>query len=210
MDVLTAILACSLHVDDGLVRAIADSNSHGNPYAVVDPTADAEAEEPPPEPRSLDAALARVAEIAGRGGEPLLGLMQVPRSWAGRFGRDERELFDPCTNVAIGTAMLSEFDYECGRGERAVGRRKSSSERGLVNTSTPRRICIVRKYGDAVGLPDLELVVILELDHQRPQHRAPQIAEAPIFAPMPSPSPNEGGGRVFVAVDPAASVREQF
>ena len=38
MDVLTAILACSLYRDDALVRAIAESNSRGNPYSLVDAT----------------------------------------------------------------------------------------------------------------------------------------------------------------------------
>ena len=39
MDLLNTILACSLYLaDDDLVRAIAQSNSHSNPYFVEDAT----------------------------------------------------------------------------------------------------------------------------------------------------------------------------
>ena len=37
MDLMATILACSLYRDEGLVRAIAESNSRGNPYAVLVP-----------------------------------------------------------------------------------------------------------------------------------------------------------------------------
>lgn len=172
MDLLTAILACSLYPsDDALVRAIAQSNSHGNQFAVIDAASTADAEAPPPEPRSLEAAMARLEAIQGQGGRPLLGWMQLPLGWVTMFGRKPRDAFDPCVSVSIGTAMLSAFDYECGsdpavrRSARAKGRGPQHREPAPLSS---RRDCIVRKYGDAVAMSDFRLVIALELKYQRP------------------------------------------
>jgi hypothetical protein len=114
MDVLTTILTCSLYLaDDNLVRAIAESTSQSNPYFVIDTSVDMTQVDPPPPPKSASEALARTTDILSKGGRPLLGLLQVPPAWMGAFGRELSDAFDPCTNIAVGTAMLSQFDSEC-------------------------------------------------------------------------------------------------
>jgi len=185
MDVLTALLACSLYpADDALVRAIAESNSESNPYFVYDPTLDPAEGERQSDPRSLEQALAREAEVTAKGARPLLGLFEIPPAWVAAFGRESAEAFDPCTNAAIGTAWLSAFESECARA--ALARR-------LATVALDERACVLRSYAEALNMPDLVTVVTLELRAQRPTPLA--IFDAPILAP-PSTRP-WGPDRVF-------------
>ena len=171
MDVVAAVLACSLYPgDDALVRALAESNSHGNPFFVVDPTVDP-SEDPRPEPRSAAEALERAEEVRSKQAVPLLGLLEVPPPWLAAFGRSLADGFDPCTNVAVGTAYLSAFDRECNR-EWPARRRRASPE---------RRACVLHRYADALRMPDLVDVVTLELRLQRPG--VPAVFQSPIFPP---------------------------
>jgi type IV secretory pathway protease TraF len=62
MDLPATILACSLYFDDDLVRAIAESTSHANPYFVTDVGIELTAVIPP-DPRTLDDALARAHDM---------------------------------------------------------------------------------------------------------------------------------------------------
>jgi hypothetical protein len=172
VDLLTAILACSVYAsDDALVRAIAQSNSHGNEFAVVDAAAQADSGDPrQPEPRTLDAAMGRLEEVLSKDGRPLLGWMQLPPDWVTMFGRDLREAFDPCVNVSVGTAMLSAFDYECSRataGAPPAPRHGRSRVPRSATRDLDRRACVVRKYGEAIGMPDFGVVTTLELRYQR-------------------------------------------
>lgn len=206
MDLLSILLACSLYTaDEPLVRAIAQSNSHSNPFAVVDPSMDYRQVEVPPEPKTLEAALARLDDITSKGGKPLLGLMQIPPEWMKVFGREPREAFDACINVSIGTAMLSAMDRECaaGTGPRIEPVARRSRRLPVMVVLPPDRACVVRKYGQAIGLPDFELLITLELGGQRPIPPA----RAPVDAPIVFPEPNErtwGPDCIFVplAADP--------
>jgi hypothetical protein len=189
MDLLGILLACSLYpADEPLVRAIAQSNSHGNTFSVVDPSMDYRQVEVAPEPKTLEAAVARLDEVTAKGGRPLLGLMQVPPAWMTMFGREPRDAFDPCINVSVGTAMLSALDHECvasaGPGVQRVGRGK----RRLPDLVTlgPQRTCVVRKYGLAIAMPDFELLISLELGGQRPARPTGAAVDAPIVFPEPS------------------------
>jgi hypothetical protein len=191
MSVLAAILTCSLHNDDALVRAIAD-NAQGNVYSVINPDLDPEAAAAAPVPRALDAAVAQLNELVAQGATPLLGVMQVPPSWAAIFGREPRDLFEPCINVSIATAMLSSFDYDCAskvrpplKGEAAV---------------RARRTCVLRRYAAEVRMPDLETVVTLALRYQHSSRSAPTaLADAPIFAPLSGGDRSWGSDCLFLA-----------
>jgi hypothetical protein len=180
MDLLATILTCSLYAsDDALVRAIAEGPSGKNPYLVLDPVADsAEAGAPPP-PKSETEGAARAKGLMAQGGRPLLGLLELLPAWLDVFGQPLSSAFDPCTNIAIGSAMLSEFDYECAVSARSRGQAPLLER---VN----RRACVLRRYESAIGLDDFEEVILLELSVQRP--RAPSIEDAPIFAPASAPT----------------------
>jgi hypothetical protein len=151
MDVFAAILTCSLHSDDALVRAIVD-NAHANPFAVLTPELDASAAAPAP--ASYEGAVAQLHDASVHGLRPLLGLMQVPAEWAEMFGRVPEDLLEPCVNVSIGTAMLSAFDYACTH---------TAKRAQATAPSATRRTCVARRYALAIGMPDLETVVTLEL-----------------------------------------------
>jgi len=183
MDILTAILACSLYADDNLVRAIVQSTSQSNPYSVIDSGAEPGVDEPPPPaPRTPEEALTRMNEIAERGGAPLLGLMQVPPSWAGLFGREPRDLFDPCINISIGTARISEFDHECSAQAKlrpAWPRKRRRTK--LIPSAMENRPCVLRKYAETIGMPDFAVVTSFELDQQKSKALVARASEGPIF-----------------------------
>jgi hypothetical protein len=99
--------------------------------------------------------------------------MQVPVAWAATFGREPHELFDPCINVSIGSAMLSAYDYACAHATTRVRAGKPVGPRA-------RRTCILHRYAEAVGMPDLETVVRLDIRSQRVLPASP--GDAPILA----------------------------
>jgi hypothetical protein len=200
MDLLTALLACNLYTtDEPLVRAIAQTNSHGNPYAVVDAAMDYTRVDIPAEPRTLQDAEKRLSDITGSGGRPLLGLMQIPPAWLATFGRDTADAFDVCVNISIGSAMLSAMDHECAAAGARDGAGSTRRRRRLPSAETlnPRQACVVRKYGEAIGMPEFELLIRLELGVQRPGTRGAVPLDAPIvFAD--ATTGGSGSDRIFV------------
>jgi hypothetical protein len=189
MDVLAAILTCSLYADDALVRAIVD-NAHDNPLSIFTPERDPDTGSLSSAPQTLDEATAQLREITAHGGRPLVGLMQVPVAWASTFGRDPKELFDPCINVSIGTAMLSEFDYVCAKPSGFVASAKNSAK-----PLSARRACNLRHYAEAIHMSELRDVVTLSLRYQHGDLTAP--SDVPIVAPVRNPC-GWGADRLFV------------
>jgi hypothetical protein len=180
MDLLATILTCSLYAsDDAVVRAIAEGPSGNNPYLVTGPVADAAEAGAPPLPKNEAEGAARAEGLIAQGGRPLLGLLELLPAWLDLFGRPLSSAFDPCTNIAIGSAMLSEFDYECAVSART--RRQAPLPLERVN----RRACVLRRYESAIGVDDFEGAILLELSVQRPL--APSIEDAPIFSPVAAP-----------------------
>ena len=174
MDLLATILTCSLYAsDDAVVRAIAEGPSGKNPYFVVNTAAPAEGLAVAP--KTEKEAATRSRELLAQGGRLLLGLLEVPPSWIDAFGRSLESAFDPCINIAIGTAMLSEFDAECA--DKAARR----TERARRLERTNRRVCVLRKYEAAIGAADFADAILLELSVQQPASAS--IEDAPIFAP---------------------------
>jgi hypothetical protein len=175
MDLLTTILTCSLYAsDDALVRAIAEGPGESNPYLVMDTAVDpAQGDSAPPTSEREATALAsnRIAQ----GARVLLGLLELPPVWLDTFGRPLPSAFDPCLNIAIGTAMLSEFDASCASKLPPQGERARRLER------TNRRACVLRKYEAAVGVVDFAAAVLLELSAQQP--KTSSIEGAPILTP---------------------------
>jgi hypothetical protein len=195
MDLLTTILTCSLYAsDDALVRAIAEGPSGSDPYLVLDPVADAAQASAPAPARSETEATARARDLTAKGGRPLLGLLELPPAWLDLFGRPLASAFDPCTNIAIGSAMLSEFDFEC-----AGASPRDQRPRGLDRVN--RRTCVIHKYEAALGADDFATVIELELSAQ--PSLAPSIEDAPIFAAVTAP--HWGSDQLLVSMPLAAT-----
>jgi hypothetical protein len=173
MDLLATILTCSLYAsDDAVVRAMAEGPSGQNPYFVVNTAAPAEGPALPP--TTEKEALVRSRELIAQGGRLLLGLLEVPPSWIDAFGQSLESAFDPCINIAIGTAMLSEFDAEC------ADKVPLRTEQARMLERTNRRACVLRKYEAAIDVADFADAILLELSVQQPASAA--IEDAPIFA----------------------------
>lgn len=179
MDILTIILACSLHPDDDLVRVLVDVASQKNVFFVGDlktlNTYDKAA--------SVAEAEKLVAELLRNSGKPAVGLMGVPLTWAARFNRSEAELFDACTNVAVATAMLSHFEEQC-RTEHVARRRPASRRMSARVRPSALRACTLRRFGDELGiLGYLEGVMkALAEDRTRTHVAASDAAQvAPVF-----------------------------
>lgn len=166
------VSACSLHADHALVAATALAFSGGDPLTVRDTGWSMPREPLPAARKSREAALARALAIAAAGGAPAIGLLPVPEHWAPQFGRTTADLLDPCQNVLVATAVLSDFARGCGE------------QRALAS----QRRCVLRRYGTAIGLPGLFAVVQSLLS--APEPTAP---EPPVTLPAALP----GAGDLF-------------
>ena len=143
-------MACSLYADDSLVEALAHVHSRENPHFVMDAAGVSGNS-----PASLASAKAELARIEAAAGRPLLGLLAVPASAAVAYGKVPEDLFDPCTNIAVGTAMLSQFAYECSGAPAPKPPAVPSLPQRDPTADVPRtslRPCVVRKFGQALNV----------------------------------------------------------
>jgi hypothetical protein len=212
MDYLTTVGVCSIYRDLGLVLTMIARFSAGNPLVVEDARHFIGAEivdqkEGADELDQLPTQHAATSEeqawraykrMLAHGGDPVVGLLPVSPAWATMFGREPRELFDPCTAVSVGTAMLGEYARRCAA-------EKHDS-----------RACVVRKYAEAIHLTSFAADVMSELRANRDLgdghgHGHPiavvdtdAIRDAPIDAPLEVERPAALRGAAQLAV-PALS-----
>ncbi len=183
MDIAALLLACSVHADDAMLLSIAYVQGRGDPYVVIDVSPQAserdDAHGVGAATSSSTAARAAVARIVAVGGEPVLGLLPVRPEWASEFGKTLDDLFDPCGNIAVASAKLSEFEHACGR----VGKRRG---------------CILDLYGRSLGLPALRRAVLADLTLPNP-FPGDGATESETRA-------GQGGSDLFFATTPIAPV----
>lgn len=190
MDLPSLLLACSVHADDRLLEAIVYVHGRGNPYAITHVGSAAsrnQDEEPTLTPSSAKAAREIVLETLAAGGEPVIGLLPARPGWAEEFAKTVGDLFDPCTNVAVASAKISEFDHGC----RARGRAASSKA---------RRACTLARYGSSLGLPALRQVVMADLTLPSAFEVESSVV-SPVLATLPFP---ETGAGLFFQLAPAS------
>ena len=97
------VLACSFIQDDSLVRSICYVQSQNNIYYVGESTGIVL----PQCPDSLDDAKKALDMVRRKGGKAVLGLMGIPEETAAEYNLKPSDLFDPCTNIHVGTSILS-------------------------------------------------------------------------------------------------------
>ena len=102
-DLATLILQCSMAVHPQTAQAVVQYESQGNPYALNTQVRSYY-------PRSREEAAARLEQALRAGLSTDIGLMQVNSQWLGRLRLPAEALLDPCTNIRVGTAILSR-DY---------------------------------------------------------------------------------------------------
>jgi hypothetical protein len=173
MDVLTIILACSVYPDDSLVRAMVDLASRGNQYFVGDLATLLTFDQS----KSAADAQRVVSEIDKRGGRPAVGLMGLPPAWAarplelpGQSGptRASADLFDSCTNIRVGSAVLRDYLDSCNR-THSVTTLATPVEPSRVRSAAPEalRLCALRKYAADLGVDGFAEAVLSYLPRQR-------------------------------------------
>jgi hypothetical protein len=166
MDVLAVILACSLHPDDGLVRGLVRIQSGGDMYFVGD-LATLKVKDGL---HNAAEALKAADGIRTNGGRPAVGLLGIPLAWASRYGRAEGDLFDACTNVAIGTAVLAEHRDRCGG---RSPRLHTHSYRRRVRSSWHRpdsaalRTCTLSRFAADLGVSGSPAAVLESIAPRR-------------------------------------------
>jgi hypothetical protein len=153
MDLLALILTCSLHPDDALVRAVIDVQSAGHVYFV----GDLSSLESNDSARDVEAARALLEKVRFRGHRAALGLLGVPPEWAVAFGRPVEALWDGCANISVGTARLSEYDYQCRAPDKKRRRRPTASS---------NRMCILKKFAAELALPTVFVGEVLSRAHR--------------------------------------------
>jgi type IV secretion system protein VirB1 len=99
-DLATLILQCSIAVHPQTAQAVVQYESHGNQYALNTQVRSYY-------PRSREEAAARLEQALRAGLSTDIGLMQVNSQWLRRLRLPADALLDPCTNVRVGTAILS-------------------------------------------------------------------------------------------------------
>jgi type IV secretion system protein VirB1 len=102
-DLATLILQCAIAVHPQTVLAVVQTESQGNPYALNTQVASYY-------PASREEAAARLDDALRAGRSTDIGLMQINSQWLGRLRIPAEALLDPCTNIRVGTAILSR-DY---------------------------------------------------------------------------------------------------
>lgn len=186
MDLLTIILACSLHPDDQLVEAFIRKVSDANPLFLGDFVTLATHDDL----TTADQALELATVIAEKGGRPALGLMAIPVSWAARFNREPADLLDACTNISIGTAMMASFAAECGRHLRRRPHRMASKH-ATRPTLVAMRACVLQGFDREVGvrgftqiLTEIPLLPARDPDSDLPPERSNIDEDAPTPRPQ--------------------------
>ena len=114
----------------------------------------------------------------------------MPPAWLAAYGQQLADAFDPCVNIAIGSAMLSAFDDDCVHHRGRPIRPRPLPDAPAPNITplhplSPRRLCVVRAYADATEQPDLEQAVTLELNQPAARTALPDPVDAPIFPTLP-------------------------
>jgi len=96
--------ACGPDVHPATIQAIIEVESAGNPLAILD---NATGKSYKPKDRSQAVLIA--ADLLAQGHSLDMGLMQINSQHLNKRGINYRQLFDPCFNISVGTAILAEF-----------------------------------------------------------------------------------------------------
>jgi type IV secretion system protein VirB1 len=111
-DFLTLAARCAPHVDAHTLAALVHTESGYNPYAIGVVGAHLVRQ-----PDSLEEAIATVDNLTRLGYNFSLGLGQVNRYNLARFGETTTSIFEPCANLRVAAAILSECFARAARTE---------------------------------------------------------------------------------------------
>ncbi len=173
MDVLALILTCSVYPDDHLIRAMVELASQANSNFVGDLVTLVTFD------RSTSAAESQkvVTQLERRGGRPVVGLLGVPVAWASRYGKTGPDLFDPCTNLMVGSSVLQSHYEACSSTHSAsISPPPASSASSAASASSRKqrmappeaiRMCALQRYGADLGIDGFAAAALKYFAKQR-------------------------------------------
>lgn len=109
IDLPPLIEQCGGVVDRHVVAAIISTESSANPWAINVNVVDGRPAPVFATPQSRDSAAHTAQALVDAGYSVDMGLMQVNSQHLERFGLSADALYDPCTNIKIGTTIYREF-----------------------------------------------------------------------------------------------------
>jgi hypothetical protein len=182
MDVLALILTCSVYPDDHLIRAMVELASQANANFVGDLVTLVTFD------RTTSAAESQkvVTELERRGGRPVVGLLGVPVSWASRYNKTASDLFDPCTNLMVGSSVLQSHYEACSATHSAsvTSAAPVSSRKQRMAPPEAIRLCALQRYGAELGIDGFADAALKYFAKQRVLFAA---ADTPAGAGEPEP-----------------------
>lgn len=117
----TLIQQCSTGVAPSTMAAIIKVESAGNPWAIGDNTTKSRVT---PTPRNAEEAIAIATDLINKGHNLDLGLSQINSANLRAYKVSVRDIFDPCTNITVGSSILSNFYIKSvakyGEGEKSL------------------------------------------------------------------------------------------
>jgi len=112
---------CAANVAPSTMAAIIRVESGGNPWAIGDNTTKSRVI---PTPKSAEEAISIATILINKGHNLDLGLSQINSDNLKKYKVSVREIFDPCTNVKVGSTILSRFYAKSvakyGEGEKSL------------------------------------------------------------------------------------------
>lgn len=110
MDFYSIAKQCAVNVDPTVVAAIVHTESSYNPYAI------GVVGDSIRQPRNLTEAILAVRTLKKNGNDFSVGLAQVNQSNFVRYGLNESNMFDPCSNMRAGSSIFKScFDRTSGK-----------------------------------------------------------------------------------------------
>lgn len=106
VDLDTLIQQCASGVAPSTMAAIIKVESGGNPWAIGDNTAGGRVS---PAPRNINEAATKALELIKLGHSLDLGLAQINSNNLKSYGVSVKEVFELCTNITVGSKILSKF-----------------------------------------------------------------------------------------------------
>lgn len=168
-------MQCAASVHPDTVKDVARTESSFNPLAIGVVGGN------PLYPSSVDDAIQHVNRLKANGKNYSVGLMQINQSNFSRYGVTARQLFDPCTNLAVFEKLITDCYRRGGTLKRALSCYYSGNfttgqkpERDFAQTTYVQRIGY-NQTGDKYAVPGTRD------DMERDQTAAP--AQQPSGAP---------------------------
>lgn len=100
------IKQCASGVAPSTMAAIIKVESAGNPWAIGDNTTKSRVT---PTPKSAEEAVIVATRLIAMGHSLDMGLSQINSTNLKAYGVSVKQIFDPCTNISVGSAILSNF-----------------------------------------------------------------------------------------------------